>query len=212
MEDKVQELLERYRQARDREIAAEREKRELKKALADLAPHKVGDVVRWVERNIEVKFSYVGNRKPQFVLKKAVCSKVNAEIYSDGDEEKVRYSYNFNILKKDGTMGMVSTFPRDEYQWTGKNIYDKAQKDIQLGCGIEFPHFGASYPDAKCINGWLWDLDSGGPGEGLSIGGDDPCPICNTEAWLERVMENEEFESREAALQWRDKIMDDYLD
>lgn len=23
----------------------------------------------------------------------------------------------------------------------------------------EFPFFGASYPDARCINGYLWDLD-----------------------------------------------------
>lgn len=27
-------------------------------------------------------------------------------------------------------------------------------------CNIEFPHFGASYPDAHCIGGYLWDMDS----------------------------------------------------
>lgn len=27
-------------------------------------------------------------------------------------------------------------------------------------CNIEFPHFGASYPDAHCIDGYLWDMDS----------------------------------------------------
>lgn len=44
----------------------------------------------------------------------------------------------------------------------------------------EFPHFGANYPDARCIDGYLWDLDSFEDG-GLTSGGDDPCPFCNPE-------------------------------
>jgi len=48
----------------------------------------------------------------------------------------------------------------------------------------EFPHFGARYPDARCIDGYLWDLDSDENG-GLTHGGDDPCPFCNTEAYIE---------------------------
>ena len=51
----------------------------------------------------------------------------------------------------------------------------------------EFPHFGARYPDARCHNGFLWDLDSCGDDDrnSFSIGGDDPCPFCNTEAYIE---------------------------
>lgn len=85
-------------------------------------------------------------------------------------------------------------------------------KEKTLGCGIEFPHFGADYPDAVCIDGYLWDLDSGGPGEPLTIGGDDPCPICNKEEWLESVMEAELFETEADALAYRDAIEDKYLD
>ena len=48
------------------------------------------------------------------------------------------------------------------------------------GCRNEFPYFGASYPDAHCINGYLWDLDSEMDGE-LTSGGEVPCPFCNTE-------------------------------
>lgn len=84
-------------------------------------------------------------------------------------------------------------------------------KDKTLGCGIEFPHFGASYPDAVCIDGYLWDLDSGDKNE-LTIGGDDPCPVCNEEEWLDEVLENETFETKEEALKWRNSIMDKYLD
>ena len=47
-------------------------------------------------------------------------------------------------------------------------------------CNIEFPHFGAAYPDAHCIDGYLWDMDSYEDGCYTS-GGDDPCPFCNTE-------------------------------
>ena len=82
------------------------------------------------------------------------------------------------------------------------------------GCGIEFPHFGASYPDARCIDGYLYDMDSAEPTEDemfYSYGGDDPCPVCNTEKWLERVLENEDFDSRESALEYVESLKEKYL-
>jgi hypothetical protein len=69
------------------------------------------------------------------------------------------------------------------------------------GCGVEFPHFGASYPDAKCIDGYLWDMDSYEDGV-YTIGGDDPCPICNTEKWLKDVLDDEIFKTRDEALEY----------
>lgn len=72
-------------------------------------------------------------------------------------------------------------------------------------CNIEFPHFGASYPDAHCIDGYLWDMDSYEDGV-YTIGGYDPCPFCNTEAWLKTVLDNEDFENREEALEWVEKM------
>lgn len=57
------------------------------------------------------------------------------------------------------------------------------------GC-IEFPHFGARYPDAACIDGYLWDLDSG-DSDGLTKGGEDPCPCCNTRAYINDMLDNE---------------------
>lgn len=51
----------------------------------------------------------------------------------------------------------------------------------QVGCGRQVPFFGAHYPDAVCIEGYLWDLDScDEPGGYLTHGGDVPCPCCNT--------------------------------
>lgn len=55
----------------------------------------------------------------------------------------------------------------------------------------EFPHFGAHYPDACCINGYLWDLDKyDADAGGLYGGGDDPCPFCNTEEYIEWLPED----------------------
>lgn len=48
----------------------------------------------------------------------------------------------------------------------------------------EFPHFGAHYPDARCIDGYLWDLDKYENGQ-LCGGGDDPCPFCNEDEYKE---------------------------
>lgn len=63
-------------------------------------------------------------------------------------------------------------------------------------CDFHEPYFGASYPDACCIDGYLWDLDSchvpGGP---LHKGGDDPCPQCNHEAWLEHTAKEDMIET-----------------
>lgn len=53
----------------------------------------------------------------------------------------------------------------------------------ELGCGEEFPWFGAHYPDARCIDGYLWDLDAYEDGM-LTSGGDDPCPYCNAREFL----------------------------
>lgn len=49
----------------------------------------------------------------------------------------------------------------------------------------EFPFFGATYPDATCIDGFLWDLDKCDE-KGLLSGGDNPpCPFCNKESFVD---------------------------
>ena len=59
-----------------------------------------------------------------------------------------------------------------------------------MGCGYQGKHFGASYEDGGCIDGYLWDLDScDEPGGPLFTGGDDPCPQCNHAQWLDGVCE-----------------------
>jgi len=58
-----------------------------------------------------------------------------------------------------------------------------------MSCGYQGHHFGARYPDALCIDGYLWDLDSGDFNEGFSTGGEIPCPCCKTADHLEYIAE-----------------------
>lgn len=53
-----------------------------------------------------------------------------------------------------------------------------------LGCNYEAPTFGARYPDGRCIEGQMWDLDSC-DGSHLLGGPEMPCPYCNTTEYLE---------------------------
>ncbi len=63
------------------------------------------------------------------------------------------------------------------------------------GCGYIGRHFGATYDDAICSGGTLWDLDScHEPGGPLYNGGDTPCPSCCRKEWLEYHREDFETE------------------
>lgn len=48
----------------------------------------------------------------------------------------------------------------------------------------EFPYFGAHYPDARCIDGYLWDLDAYEDGM-LVSGGEVPCPYCSGREYID---------------------------
>jgi len=75
----------------------------------------------------------------------------------------------------------------------------------------EFPHFGAIYPDARCIDGYLWDLDKFEDGK-LYGGGEDPCPFCNTEEYIENHLDKDSDPpvTRERILEYIQKLRDRY--
>ena len=79
----------------------------------------------------------------------------------------------------------------------------------------EFPFFGASYPDAICCDGYLWDLDSyDSEVGGLTIGGDTPCTFCNTEEFIEHdtfSKEDEFYEGIEDEEKAKEKAREWYL-
>ncbi|MBR8726621.1 hypothetical protein [Bacteroides pyogenes] len=50
----------------------------------------------------------------------------------------------------------------------------------------EIPFWGASYPDARCVGGMLYDLDKCDENGNLHEPIDDiPCPFCRTEDFIE---------------------------
>ncbi len=59
-------------------------------------------------------------------------------------------------------------------------------KRLPDGCGYMGSHFGASYIDAECFGGRLYDMDYC-DGDGLLFTPGDyvACPSCRTEEWLE---------------------------
>lgn len=64
---------------------------------------------------------------------------------------------------------------------------------IKINSCPEFPFFGATYPDARCINGYLQDMDDC-DNEGnvyLSHEEQHPCPFCNTEEFMQQQKDNE---------------------
>lgn len=78
----------------------------------------------------------------------------------------------------------------------------------------EFPFFGASYPDARCINGYLWDLDKCDENGNLYGEGDIPCPFCNTEKFIEYdpfSKEDEFYEGIENEEKAKEKSREWYL-
>ena len=62
----------------------------------------------------------------------------------------------------------------------------------------QIPFFGATYPDAGCIDGKLWDLDKCDE-DGLlySSGDNPPCPFCNTDAFIEYMTDIDDKELEE---------------
>ncbi|WP_299073402.1 hypothetical protein [uncultured Paraglaciecola sp.] len=61
-------------------------------------------------------------------------------------------------------------------------------------CDYQGYEFGAHYPDSVCIDGYLWDADSGGSDENgetyLDSGGVLPCPECNSKSYVRYMAED----------------------
>ncbi len=56
-----------------------------------------------------------------------------------------------------------------------------------MSCQYQGYEFGAGYLDSLCIDGFLWDADSGDFEDGFMFGGDCACPRCNTKLYLEQA-------------------------
>jgi hypothetical protein len=74
---------------------------------------------------------------------------------------------------------------------------------MNQSCDYTGNDFGATYPDSICINGYLWDMDSGyntDDGWVYTSGGELRCPQCNNGI------------SRDVLLYWSNRVWDYYVD
>jgi len=79
----------------------------------------------------------------------------------------------------------------------GKAIIQKEVKSCP-----EFPFFGARYPDARCIDGQLYDLDKcDDKGNLYEMMEYWPCPFCKTEAFIKQYAEYYNIKYKDARAQ-----------
>lgn len=79
--------------------------------------------------------------------------------------------------------------------------------DVKKQCP-EFSFFGANYPDATCIDGYLWDLDScDEPGGPLYSGGEAACPFCNAEEAAQNIVDGTEGYEKPIAIEQAKEII-----
>lgn len=124
-EEKI--LVDKYLDFKKTEEEAERNRLNTLKELAALAPHKVGEIVKWNESQIK---NLGSSLHPNYVTlppveKKAVVTGVEASVWKWKDNDvTLNYRYEFRPIKKDGVVSVNQCYPnKDIIEWTGE-FYD----------------------------------------------------------------------------------------
>lgn len=87
----------------------------------------------------------------------------------------------------------------------------KTETDVKTNPCPEFPWFGAWYPDARCIDGFLWDMDSCDDDPNtFHNGGDMPCPFCNRESFIEYHLDEDNDVARADLEKYIAKLQEKY--
>ena len=123
-EEKI--LVDKYIVCKKAEEDARRNRLNVLKELAALAPHKVGEVVKWIEHKRK-NLGSIWN--PNYVdlppvENRAVVASIKADVWQwkDGNAT-LTYNYDFRPIKKDGGVSLNSCHPHKEVEWTGE-IYN----------------------------------------------------------------------------------------
>lgn len=85
-----------------------------------------------------------------------------------------------SIFWREHSLGLYASI--DKFNCISKEL-NKIDKNKQCP---EFPYFGATYPDARCVGGYLYDMDDCDKnGNLIERNNGIPCPFCNTDAFIE---------------------------
>lgn len=124
MTDKEDKLVRTIKAYREQLSEAAKRIKEAKDELAKLAPHKVGEIVKWVVKGRQKRVGgtiwhpkYEQQPDKEVV---AVLTKVEAEVDTICGLG-LHYHYEFKPIKKDGGISQNSVYPRgiDNVEWTG---------------------------------------------------------------------------------------------
>lgn len=121
-EEKI--LVDKYLDCKKAEEEAKKNRLNALKELAALAPHKVGEIVRWTEYKRKNLGTWM---HPNFVdlppvEKNAIVVNVEADVWQWEDSDaKLTYKYEFSPFKKDGGISSNKCYPnKDIIEWTGE--------------------------------------------------------------------------------------------
>lgn len=122
--DKEKELLQKYQEVYNQEQHLQEQKKAIVEELKLLDEHKVGEIVRWTEKNRRKR---IGGTvwHPEYEAqpdkkRSAVLTDINITIYLHGEQPSIRKGYEFHPIKIDGGISMNQTFPDDGFVWTGE--------------------------------------------------------------------------------------------
>lgn len=125
-EEKI--LVDKYFDCKKAEEEAKRNRLNALKELAALAPHKVGEVIKWTEYKRKNVGTWINPKSEDLppVEKKAVVTSVTADVwcFMTDIEPSLHYKYEFSPIKKDGGVSLNQCYPnKDAIEWTGE-VYD----------------------------------------------------------------------------------------
>lgn len=127
MTDREEVLVRTINAYREQQSEAAKHIKEAKAELTKLAPHKVGEIVKWVVKGRQKRVGgtiwhpkYEQQPDKEVV---AVLTKVEAEVGTICNTE-LYYHYEFKPIKKDGGISQNQVYPRaEDVEWTGE-IYE----------------------------------------------------------------------------------------
>lgn len=120
-----------------------------------------------------------------------------------------------SIFWREHSLGLYASI--DKFNCNAKELH---KIDENKRCP-EFPYFGAAYPDARCIGGYLYDMDDcNESGNLIERDNGIPCPFCNTEEFvkydpfskLDEFIENDGSGYESCVAKAMPKVREWYLD
>ena len=123
MTQKEKELSEKYLGFKEAEDIARKNGIQVLRELSALAPHKVGEIIKWTEEKRKLVSGTIWRpvyEKLPPIEKKAVLTVVKASVHKWLDNNvSIRYEYQFSLIKKDGSVNQNGCHPNN-YEWTGE--------------------------------------------------------------------------------------------